>query len=221
MVQIAAEAARANGRGGERRREILAAAARVFRRRGLHDSGMREIAAELGMAVGNLYYYFADKEELLAFVQEEALASLLALAERVRALELPPAGRLYLLLLGHVLHLNDPERGTPGSLAHLEVELLGEARRRPILARRDRYERALRGLIEEGVASGVFRPVDPKLAALALLGAVNSTVRWFRPDGGRTAHEVGRETAELLVRGLLAGGELEPPPADLLEERAG
>ena len=37
------------------------------------------------MAVGNLYYYFKDKEELLAFVQEDALAGLLALAARVRA----------------------------------------------------------------------------------------------------------------------------------------
>ncbi|HEX6901001.1 MAG TPA: hypothetical protein VF789_14855 [Thermoanaerobaculia bacterium] len=40
--------------------------------------------------------------------------------------------------------------------------------------------------------------------ALALLGAVNWTVKWFRPDGGKSAREIGRECAELLVRGLLA-----------------
>ncbi|MEO8277220.1 MAG: helix-turn-helix domain-containing protein, partial [Thermoanaerobaculia bacterium] len=43
-----------------RRREILAAASRLFRREGLASAGMREIAAELGMTAGNLYYYFAD-----------------------------------------------------------------------------------------------------------------------------------------------------------------
>ncbi len=80
----------ARGRGldrsGEKKREILDAAARVFRRAGARmRPGMRDIAAELGMAVGNLYYYFKDKEDLLAFVQEDALGGLLALAERVRA----------------------------------------------------------------------------------------------------------------------------------------
>ena len=39
----------------ERKREILRAASGLFRRKGLHAAGMRDIAAELGMAVGNLY----------------------------------------------------------------------------------------------------------------------------------------------------------------------
>jgi AcrR family transcriptional regulator len=81
-------------RSGEKKRSILDAAARVFRVRGLHATGMRDIAAELGMAVGNLYYYFRDKEDLLAFVQEDSLAGLLALTERVRGLPLRQDARL-------------------------------------------------------------------------------------------------------------------------------
>jgi AcrR family transcriptional regulator len=199
----------------------VAAAARVFRRRGLHATGMRDIAAELGMVVGNLYYYFRDKQELLAFVQEDALAGLFALAERVQALDLPPAGRLYLLVAGHVLRLNE---GTPGSLAHLEVEALDERARRAVQARRDAYERVFRDLIEEGIAAGSFRPLDAKVAALAILGAINWTVKWFRPGGGKRAAEIGGESAELLVRGLLAPGAAFAAPAApdfLLEEIAG
>lgn len=186
-----------------RKREILAAAARVFRRRGMQATGMREIAAELGMAVGNLYYYFRDKEELLAFVQEDTLASLLALAGRIRALPLPAEGRLYLLILGHVNLLNEE---APGSLAHLEVEALGERWRRTLQGRRDLYERCFRELIEEGVETGRFRAADPKVGALTILGAINWTVKWFRPGGGKSAREIGRESAELLVRGLLTPG---------------
>ena len=37
-----------------------------------------------------------------------------------------------------------------------------------------------------------------------ILGAVNWTVKWFRPDGRKSAREIGREQAELLVRGVLA-----------------
>lgn len=199
MVQIAAETDKAQ----EKKREILDAASRVFRRKGLHASGMRDIAAELGMAVGNLYYYFKDKEALLAFVQETTLAGLLDLAARVRESDLRADARLRLLIEGHVVCLNEE---TPGSLAHLEVEALGEPWRRQIQAGRDEYERTFREVIDEGIASGVFRPTDSKVSALAILGAVNWTVKWFRPDGRRSAREIGRECAELLVRGLLAEG---------------
>lgn len=198
MVQISSDHALS------RKREILEAASRVFRAKGLHAAGMRDIAAELGMAVGNLYYYFRDKEELLAFVQESALARLLDMAGRVRELDLPVDRKLQLLLEEHVVGLNDPEEGTPGSLAHLEVEALGEERRAAVLARRDEYEQIVRSLIEEGVAQGMFRPADPKVASLALLGSVNWTVKWFRPAGGKSAREIGRQIAETMVRGLKA-----------------
>jgi len=196
----------AGDRSLARKREILAAASRVFRRRGLQATGMREIAAELGMAVGNLYYYFTDKEDLLAFVQEEALAALLGIAAEIRALEEPPRRKLLRLLTEHVIRLNDPDEGTPGSLAHLEVEALGERRRKAVLARRDAYERTLRDLIEEGIAAGELRATDSRVAALVVLGALNWTVKWFRPDGPKSARTIGREAAEMLVRGLLASG---------------
>ena len=199
MVQIRAAAAE---KTQERKREILAAASKVFRAKGLHAAGMRDIAAELGMAVGNLYYYFRDKEDLLAYVQESALSRLLEMAARVRALDLPADGKLQLLLEEHVVGLNDPEEGTPGSLAHLEVEALGEERRAGVLARRDEYEQTVRALIEEGMDQGMFRRADPKVASLALLGSVNWTVKWFRPEGGKSAREIGRQIADMMVRSL-------------------
>ncbi|HEV7505299.1 MAG TPA: TetR/AcrR family transcriptional regulator [Thermoanaerobaculia bacterium] len=185
----------------EKKREILHAASRVFRRRGLQSTGMRDIATELNMAVGNLYYYFKDKEALLAFVQEDTLEALLELATRVRSQKLRANGRLFMLIEEHVVLLNEE---IPGSLAHLEVEALSEPWRRRVQDRRDAYERAFREIIEEGMATGIFRQTDPKVSAMAILGAVNWTVKWFRPDGGKTARQIGRECAELLVRGVAA-----------------
>jgi AcrR family transcriptional regulator len=199
-------------RASEKKREILEAASRVFRRKGLHASGMRDIAAELDMAVGNLYYYFRDKEDLLAFIQQTTLTGLRDLAARVEILDLRADGKLWLLIVGHVTLLNEE---TPGSLAHLEVEALGENNRRMIQEGRDAYERTFRRLIDEGISQGVFRTMEPKVATLAILGAVNWTVKWFRPDGGKTAREIGQELADLLVRGLLEN-DFEAPSLDLL-----
>ena len=183
----------------------MEAASRVFRRKGLHASGMRDIAAEAGMQVGNLYYYFEGKDELLAFCQLDTLGTLMELARQVETQDLPPSCKLHKLVAGHVVALNE---GTPGSLAHLEVEALEEPWRSEILARRAEYEEVFRQVIGEGVRAGVFRPADVKAAVLAILGAVNWTVKWFRPDGRKSAREIGELFADQLVRGLLA----EPEP---------
>jgi AcrR family transcriptional regulator len=193
---------RQSRRAAQRKREILAGASRAFHRRGLHATGMREIAAELGMQVGNLYYYFHNKQELLAFCQDETLSGLLRLAEKVEGSELPTDEKLRRLIVGQVEQLNET---TPGSLAHLEIEALDEEFRQPIQRRRDQYERVYRRILEEGASSGQFRRLDPKIATRAILGAVNWTVKWFRPGGKQTATEIGEELATVFIRGLERG----------------
>jgi AcrR family transcriptional regulator len=188
-------------RAAEQKRRILGAASRVFRAKGLHATGMRDIASELQMHVGNLYYYFRNKGELLAFCQEEALSGLLDAAKSVETIDLPVFEKLRRLIITHVERVNEL---TPGSLAHLEIEALEDPWRHRLQTRRDEYECAYRQLIEEGVSTGVFRDLDARVATMAILGALNWTVKWFRPDGGKTATQIGREFADLLVGGLMA-----------------
>ncbi|MDX1502043.1 MAG: TetR/AcrR family transcriptional regulator [Thermoanaerobaculia bacterium] len=185
-----------------RKRAILEGASQVFRRRGLAATGMRDIAAELGMHVGNLYYYFENKQALLAFCQLDTLASLEELAASVEAAPRSAGEKLRRLIVGHVERLNER---TPGSLAHLEVEALEEPWRSEVQRRRDAYEEVFRTLIRDGIAAGEFREVDPAVAALGVLGALNWTVKWFRPGGRRRAAQIGEEFADLLLNGLTGG----------------
>ncbi len=214
MVQIRATADTDKIRA--RKRAMLHAASRAFRAKGFHDASMRDIAAALGMTVGNLYYYFESKRHLLAFCQDDTLTRLLdsvSHAARVKRHGLTADQRLWLLIVGHVVCLNE---SVPGSLAHLEVEQLPSRARRPMLDRRDRYERRLRAVVSEGIAERRFRKVDPKVAVLAILGGLNWTVRWFRPDGRLSARDLGEQIAEQFVRGLLMDGvEFEKPDVDL------
>jgi AcrR family transcriptional regulator len=64
-------AARAQGR--EAREELLAAALRVFARRGYRDAGVDDIAAEAGYSKGALYWHFAGKDELLVALLDERI----------------------------------------------------------------------------------------------------------------------------------------------------
>ena len=203
MVQLSPNGAR-DDRALERKREILQAASAIFRERGFHATGMRDIAAALEVAVGKLYYWFDSKQKLLAFCQEDCLSRLLSMAEEVTKRQLLPSERVYLLLAGHIRCLNE---GTPGSLAHLEVESLAPEDRKRVVALRDRYERVLREEISAGVAAGVFQVADVKLAALGLLGSVNWTVKWYRPEGDVPLGRIEMQLAEQLTRGLLAPGQ--------------
>ena len=47
------------------RSAIIDAALRLFRERGYDATTMRAIATEAGVSVGNAYYYFESKEQLI------------------------------------------------------------------------------------------------------------------------------------------------------------
>lgn len=190
-----------NGRSkrDRRRLEILRSAGETFRRRGFERAGMREIGEAVGMAPGNLYYYFRNKQEILYFCQDYALDRMIASAREILKSREPADARLRRLLEGQVRCMLEELRGTP---AHAEFEALPSDLLKRVVAKRDRYEKILRGLIERGIRTRAFRPCDAGLVAKAMLGALNWTVKWWRPDGGRSVEEIAREFADYLVRGL-------------------
>ena len=192
MVQMA-------GRADLKRAEILKGAAEVFRRKGFHGAGMREIAQGLGMAPGALYYYFESKEDLLHACQRLSLERLLKSAKAIAATDAAPAEKLRRLVGAHLSHVLG-ELG--GSFAHVEFHSLPEGRLREVVAWRDAYERTIRGVLDEGIEAGVFRAADGKLAALTLLGALNWTAVWWRPDGKLGVEELAERTANLFLKGL-------------------
>jgi AcrR family transcriptional regulator len=58
----------------ERRREIADALVRTAAARGLHATGMREVAAEAGVSLRLVQYYFGTKEELLLAAMQQLAA---------------------------------------------------------------------------------------------------------------------------------------------------
>ena len=181
------------------RQTILRAAAAVFRRCGFAETGMREIAAAADLSPGNLYYYFKSKQELLYFCQDHSLDRMLATCRAVQAGRLSEADRLAAVVRSHVACMLDE---LDGAAAHTEVDALPPKLRGRIVAKRDRYERAVRRIVAEGIRRRVFVPCEPTLVARAVLGALNWTARWYRPDGPAAPAAVADAYAAYLVRGL-------------------
>lgn len=183
-----------------KRARILESAVRSFAAKGFYGTSMDDIAEDLLLTRGSLYYYFKDKEEILALCHETALDAMLDVVERVRASQLPPEKALRRIVVEHARVMVDKFHGT--ALA-LQFDALDPRRRAAVVAARDAYERSVREVIAEGVAKKVFRPADPKLAAFAILGALNWLARWYRAGGGASADDVGEAFADLFLAGLL------------------
>ncbi len=193
-------AATPRGRRRDRRRDaILRAAARLFRERGFADTGMRDIAAAADLSAANLYHYFDGKNDLLFYCQDRALDRMLAAVALARRESRSAAERLRIVCAAHLQTLLDD---IEGATAHLQIETLPPKLRDAIVKKRDRYERALRGLIADGIKSGELVDLDPAIVARAMLGAMNWTVTWFRHDGPHRAAAVGGIIARFLVRGV-------------------
>ncbi|MFI6183261.1 MULTISPECIES: TetR/AcrR family transcriptional regulator [unclassified Nonomuraea] len=80
------DSTRTRSRGADKRRRLMAAAARVLHEQGVERTTIADIAEAAGVPVGNVYYYFKTKDELiLAALSEHAghLAELTAELDRL------------------------------------------------------------------------------------------------------------------------------------------
>jgi AcrR family transcriptional regulator len=193
-----ARAAR-SGDTSSTRIDIMKSAARAFRRLGYHGATVEHIAAALRMKKGNLYYYFKNKEEILFACHQYSLDRLLQLLEEVEACGAPPAEKMRTLIIGVVHIILDELHGTA---LILQLEALSPTHLKIVIERRDRFDRGIRQVLEEGIAEGTFAPTDVKLRSFALLGAVNWIPRWFNPAGPATSTEIADRFADYLIAGL-------------------
>ncbi|PIE82364.1 MAG: hypothetical protein CSA11_00840 [Chloroflexi bacterium] len=191
-------------KAGQKKREteVYATAARLFARKGFHATRMQDIANELGMQKGSLYYYFNSKDELLRKLVtgsvQEAQSSLQAILETER----PPAQKLATALDEHLrilqqnadLHLINAQE----ILMSLDAETAVTTK-----AILKEYENTWAAIVQEGIDAGHFRSdLDPKIVIKALLGLTNSTLTWFEPAGRLSRQEIAQIFAELIMNGL-------------------
>jgi AcrR family transcriptional regulator len=184
----------------ERPQEILNAAADLFHHRGYHATTVEDIAGAVGLKKGSLYHYITGKDLILKTLAEETIQGYVEDAERISAEGGSAADRLSRVIAAHVERLcAAPERVT---VLVREAHYVPDALASDVRGRTWRYTHLLSDLIAEGVERGEFSEVDPGVAGLMLLGALNWAHRWYQPEGRLTPEEIGRQFSQLFLRGL-------------------
>lgn len=165
------------------RRLILDMAARLLRSGGYHQTTLREIAEAVGIRKASLYHHFASKEEIVEAVVGDGVrfvhdAVAAALAE---AAEAGPRRRLEAAIAAHLCALHGHGDYTSAAIKVFTFGS-GPTPESVRLARR-LYEDVWRGLIAElQEAQEVAPGCSAEALRLFLLGAMNGSIDWYRPE---------------------------------------
>jgi AcrR family transcriptional regulator len=197
--------------------EILSAALASFAERGFAATRLDDVAARAGVTKGTLYLYFRNKEELFkAVVRQELLPTI----ERAEAMVVEGAAPSMVVLEQLVALF---ARIVSSRLSAIPKLVLTEAGNFPDLARFyleevvDRGKALFRRVLERGVASGEFRPIDTESVVLCVIAPLLLAALWrhsFETHSGRPLDTDALCRAHLgLLRRALAA---EPPGEEVI-----
>jgi TetR/AcrR family transcriptional regulator, cholesterol catabolism regulator len=173
---------------GNRKSDLVAAAAKLFRKKGFDATSTRDIATAVGMRSGSPFYHFKSKGDLLYAVMAEGMRS--AIEKQQQTLK-----NASISLLNTEQYKKEPRRLLHVLIRHHFEVMLGAGsdfipvmlyewrsltpRQRTTMAQLQRdYEAVWLPVLEALFASGQLKcPV--KLARLLIFGALNWSVQWF------------------------------------------
>lgn len=184
-----------------RKEAIVDAAAEIFHRKGYHATSIQDIAEEVGMLKGSLYYYIDSKHDLLLEILTDVHTQAFARLQEVVDAESSAPDRLRAFIVNHAIYCSNHLTGM-GVFLH-EYKAVAEPARAAVIEMRDRYETLLRQLIQSGQEDGSFRAdADARLTTKLVLGIVNWLYQWYSPGGRLSAEEIGQAMADMALRGL-------------------
>jgi len=192
---------------GNRRRELIRAAARLFHRKGFAATSTRDIAAKAGMQSGSPFYHFKSKSALLHAVMEEGLRS--AGQQQARALQalgadgtstaaVAPDAALRALIRAHFDILLGPGSDFVPVMLY-ESRSLTPRQRADIAKLQREYEAHWMPVLQALRETGRLR-TDVHLARLLILGALNWTVQWFDPKRPATLDDLTDAAMNLFLQ---------------------
>jgi AcrR family transcriptional regulator len=172
----------------------------AFGRNGYDHTSVQEIADEVGILKGSLYYYFTSKEDLFFEIIREVQRE--GRAELERALELPVSSlqKVRAFVTTEVRH--ELESAGPTVLSG-DLRWLSAARKEVIRLERREHEGRLHALISAAQAERRVCPdIDPELAAIEILGMTSAICRSDRSRQAIHLAQLAHSVADFVVSGL-------------------
>lgn len=190
----------ARSKASPRMEEILARAAKLFYEKGYHATTIEDVAREVGMLKGSLYYYIRSKEdllyELLLGIIVKGVANASKAIERVD----DPTQRLEKAIEAQIEHIIQNQTYV-GLFLH-EFNTLSGKRQKRIQEEMVKYQNIFVGAIRDGQKQGQFVESDALLLTDAVLGMTNWIYRWYPGKRNPGLDEVKRVFISFIMTGI-------------------
>jgi len=182
----------------KKREEIFKATMHLFVEKGFNETSMREIGKTAGLGKSTLYDYFSTKDEILIFFVEKEVRLFSEIAGKVMDEDISASAKLHRILGGQLDH-QLANRQLYLRLS-FETQRLNFESQRKIQVLRHNYQDMLRRIVDEGIRSGEFRPVNSLLVIRGMLALLSSAIFTTRPTGA--PGEMLDEAFDILFQGI-------------------
>ena len=185
VERTAPEAAGLSAKQQSKRDAIVEAAPDLFTNGGYETTTSAHIAKKAGVAVGTVYLYFKNKQEILYAVKYDFDAAFARMMAHAGANNLPHRQRLQALIKSIFnVCAENTERIQLLGLPPQAIGEIFEAKR--TIKNSSEMIQGVETWIKQGIAEGGFRPVDPYIAAVIGHGMVNASLeQCFNVDNGK------------------------------------
>lgn len=173
---------------------ILATAIESFAELGFAGASIADLAAASGASKARFYHYYDSKQAVLFDALDRYTKRLIVLCQQVKQRRLAPQAELRELLRAFMAEYRDSRP--------MQIALLNDLRHLPP-AQQSVIQRQQRAVITEFAATlervfpGRFGPGERTPATMALLGAINFTFAWLKPDGALSDADYADLVADL------------------------
>lgn len=198
-----------------RKRDILRVFTEKVAAHGYDMTSLSEIAAELSISKGTIVHHFVSKDRMLQQLSlglmQRRLAELQMIMEEVTSnLE-----RIQAIILHLVTAHRDDRAATVAFSREFARFVTSQVMAETVQMRRD-YTSIVKGVIDDGIAEGLFQATDSGIVALQIIGMISWSWTWHRPNKRLSPEQIARIFAGTVARGLLVDPSVYREAGELL-----
>ncbi len=185
----------------ENRKQILEAAKDVFSRNGFHRTDVNEIACMAGLGKGTVYRYFGSKKGLFLSLVDWGMSLLREeIAQKIRYTRKDPAKALKAAIRAYISFFEKNME-----FYWVLIQEVGGYREDGKVERRYFPNLdLLEDLLQFGIEREIFKPIDPRNSAVALIGIANSLIYQSIVSGnGYTLHKKFPAVLDIFIKGII------------------
>lgn len=157
----------------ERRELILAAASKVFARKGLAAAKIADIAAAAGVSHGLVYHYYASKDEVFQVLTERALAGATMVSRYAQAQPGTPWDKLRWMVATMLDGVRQQPEYFMVAIQALSSDAVPQGLRELAWKQSQVSRAGIVALIAQAQAAGQVAPADPEELATILLSCIH------------------------------------------------